>query len=199
MKTPVIITSGTTIEKIDRIHQLSNNSSGALGAQLADKFANQGFDVTYISNAGAIQPTATTNRKLITSAASLLNALAKEEKSKSVVLHMISVVDFTISFPDNKKFSAGAPDEFGAYVKKHITQSANIVSHLRGMFPDSILMACKSGVNIKTLRYDGQKLLENNCLDIVFVNDYARSEDKGAHFGGIIMNDWEENLLQSAK
>jgi phosphopantothenoylcysteine decarboxylase/phosphopantothenate--cysteine ligase len=44
----ILITSGGTEEAIDRVRSLTNKSTGATGAYLADHFSQLGFDVVYL-------------------------------------------------------------------------------------------------------------------------------------------------------
>lgn len=52
----IIVTSGGNIEKIDDFRVLTNVSTGALGAKIAERFVNDGWDVDFVCTRYSKQP-----------------------------------------------------------------------------------------------------------------------------------------------
>ena len=44
----ILVTAGGTTEPIDAVRSITNESSGRLGAKIADAFAQLGFEVVYL-------------------------------------------------------------------------------------------------------------------------------------------------------
>lgn len=53
----VLITAGGTREPIDSVRSITNASTGATGAAIADAFARLGHSVLYLHSIGAVRPT----------------------------------------------------------------------------------------------------------------------------------------------
>ena len=71
----VLITAGATREPIDEVRFLSNVSTGATGAALAENFARRGHEVTLLRGAGAVAPAAISDLQTFSSAEDLRGCL----------------------------------------------------------------------------------------------------------------------------
>lgn len=95
----VLITSGGTVEPIDRVRSVTNHSTGRLGAAIAGKFLLEGWLVTYVCTAGSVQPRAGANLKTVTvknveSVARTLKNLL-QETGYNVIIHAMAVSDYS--------------------------------------------------------------------------------------------------------
>ena len=52
----ILITAGATREPIDAVRFVSNVSTGATGAALADEFSRGGIEVVLLRSEGAVRP-----------------------------------------------------------------------------------------------------------------------------------------------
>jgi phosphopantothenate--cysteine ligase len=97
----VLITSGGTSEKIDDIRKITNISTGRLGSLIADQFAGQGAEVTYITAPSAILPVKAMYKiKYITDTEDLRTALEKllRNTAYDCVVHAMAVSDYRFDF-----------------------------------------------------------------------------------------------------
>lgn len=95
----VLITSGGTIESIDRVRSVTNHSTGRLGAVIADKFLLEGWFVTYVCTAGSVKPRAGANLKtvIVTNVESVARALKNllQETNYNVIVHAMAISDYS--------------------------------------------------------------------------------------------------------
>lgn len=98
----VLITAGGTVEKIDEVRQISNNSTGGLGVRIAESFLTLGESVNkifYVCGSSALAPPVSdkieTHR--IGSVADLKDALEQIFSLNKVdaIVHCMAVSDFT--------------------------------------------------------------------------------------------------------
>jgi phosphopantothenate-cysteine ligase len=95
----VLITSGGTVEPIDRVRSVTNHSTGRLGAVIADKFLLEGWFVTYVCTAGSVKPRAGANLKTVTvtNVESVVHELKNllQETNYNVIVHAMAVSDYS--------------------------------------------------------------------------------------------------------
>lgn len=94
----ILITSGGTQEPIDQVRVLSNKSTGATGAHLADVLMDLGFDVTYLHAQSAVQPKQTCPRASFVTFIDLEGQMKSllQNDSFDVIIHAAAVSDFSI-------------------------------------------------------------------------------------------------------
>ena len=95
--TRILITSGATLEPLDDVRYLGNRSSGKLGTLLAYAAACTGYEVTLLSGAQSIQPTAHPRLTAIpfSTARDLRAKLVEHWPSHSILIMAAAVADFT--------------------------------------------------------------------------------------------------------
>lgn len=82
----VVVTAGPTQEALDPVRYLTNHSSGKMGYAIAREAMLRGADVTLISGPTALDPVPFVNKRRITSAADMFDAIREElPDRKSVV------------------------------------------------------------------------------------------------------------------
>lgn len=175
----ILITSGGTQEEIDPVRVLTNKSTGATGASLADVLMNFGFDVTYVHAENAKLPVLDCEKKSFTSFASLETALKDLLRSGQyqAVIHLAAVSDFSPAQSKNQKISSD--EEFTLHFKRN----PKLVDHLREMAgnPNLKVIAFKltAGVSKEDQKKAVDKLFSHSSANIVVQNDM--SEMKPEH------------------
>lgn len=111
-KLRVLITSGGTSEPIDGVRVLSNASTGATGALIAQQFARAGHEVVLLRAASATPPGGRIEQEVFTSFADLGAALERRlgQESFDAVIHAAAVSDFSVDRieVDGKAWSPGS-------------------------------------------------------------------------------------------
>ena len=102
----IVITSGGTIEPIDKVRKITNNSSGRLGSLIADKLLeNKLVKITYICTRKSIKPTMvnfTNNLKIVeietvNDLKTTVEKLLKEERV-DYFIHAMAVSDYYVDY-----------------------------------------------------------------------------------------------------
>jgi phosphopantothenoylcysteine decarboxylase/phosphopantothenate--cysteine ligase len=95
----ILITSGGTTAPIDGVRAITNTSTGATGAAIADHLATLGYDVTLLHAAGAVVPESSAiARRSFTTFADLASSLrdALSGGAFSAVIHAAAVSDYDV-------------------------------------------------------------------------------------------------------
>ncbi len=98
-KLRVLITSGGTTEPVDGVRVLTNTSTGATGALIADTFARAGHEVVVLRSQGSVQPDEPCEEETFLSFADLQGSLERRLHGESfdVVIHAAAVSDFSVN------------------------------------------------------------------------------------------------------
>ncbi|WP_060976349.1 phosphopantothenate--cysteine ligase [Streptococcus sp. CCH8-C6] len=93
----ILITSGGTSEKIDRVRSITNHSTGRLGKIIAETFLDKGDQVTLVTTPKAVRPAAHPNLTIvkIENVAELLESLKPLVHTHDVLIHAMAVSDYT--------------------------------------------------------------------------------------------------------
>ena len=93
----ILITSGGTSEKIDRVRSITNHSTGQLGKIIAETFLDKGDQVTLVTTPKAVRPAAHPNLTivLIENVSELLETLEPLVHTHDVLIHAMAVSDYT--------------------------------------------------------------------------------------------------------
>lgn len=133
----VLITSGGTKEPIDDVRFITNNSSGTMGAALADACAQSGAIVTYIHAKDAKLPRVETTLYPFTTAQDLSNLLAAHLPSHDIIFHLAAISDFTI-----KKLSGKISSKKSHIL--HLVPTIKLYSQMKMINPDIHLITFKA-------------------------------------------------------
>lgn len=93
----ILITSGGTSEKIDRVRSITNHSTGRLGKIIAKTFLDKGDQVTLVTTPKAVRPEAHPNLTIvqIENVAELLESLEPLVHTHDALIHAMAVSDYT--------------------------------------------------------------------------------------------------------
>ena len=108
----ILITSGGTSEKIDRVRSITNHSTGRLGKIIAETFLDKGDQVTLVTTPKAVRPAAHPNLTIvqIENVAELLESLEPLIHTHDVLIHAMAVSDYTPVYMTGLEAVAASPD-----------------------------------------------------------------------------------------
>ena len=108
----ILITSGGTSEKIDRVRSITNHSTGRLGKIIAETFLDKGDQVTLVTTPKAVHPATHPNLTIvqIENVAELLEALEPLVHTHDVLIHAMAVSDYTPVYMTGLKAVAASSD-----------------------------------------------------------------------------------------
>lgn len=93
----ILVTSGGTSEKIDRVRSITNHSSGKLGKIITETLLKAGHEVCLITTLQAVKPVNHPNLTIIEikNTADLLQVMKDKVTDYQVLIHSMAVSDYT--------------------------------------------------------------------------------------------------------
>ncbi|EGF15478.1 phosphopantothenate--cysteine ligase [Streptococcus sanguinis] len=203
----ILITSGGTSEKIDRVRSITNHSTGQLGKIIAETFLDKGDQVTLVTTPKAVRPAAHPNLTIvqIENVAELLESLEPLVHTHDVLIHAMAVSDYTPVYMTGFEAVATSPD-INEFLNKtnseskissqddvqvlFLKQTPKIISLVKKWKPDIRLIGFKLLVDVSN-----EELLETarasliiNQAEIIVANDLIEISNHG-HKAYLVGND----------
>jgi len=193
----ILVTSGGTREYIDDVRVVTNISTGALGAKIAEELYRRGAKVHYLHGQGARMPDleygiseGTFNSYPIKTCADLYEGMHAliPAFGMDAVIHSAAVSDFTFKRDGEVKLSSDDEEGFIEYMRKTITRNPKIIQEIKEWRPETILIGFKFTVGktyqelIGIAHASGKK---SNC-DAVFANDKSMMSATRDHIGYLV-------------
>ena len=178
----ILLTAGATREPIDSVRYLSNISSGATGAALAERLAAAGHRVTLLHGEGAVQPVGASgvNCVVFGSTAQLGERLraALGTGAFDVVIHAAAVSDYQPAAVSAEKLSSDADN-----MTIHLVPTPKLLPQLRGWSPNPVRVVgfkLTTGAGPAERAAAVGKLLSRGGVDAVVQNDTLDLSRAGA-------------------
>ena len=168
----ILITSGGTSEKIDRVRSITNHSTGQLGKIIAETFLNKGDRVTLVTTSKAVRPLLHPNLTTveIENVAELHEKLEQLVHTHDVLIHAMAVSDYTPVYMTGFDVQV-------LFLKK----TPKIISLVKQWNPDIRLIGFKLLVDVskEKLLETARASLQKNKADIIVANDLNKITEKG--------------------
>ena len=191
----ILMTAGPTIEYIDPVRIITNQSSGKTGVLLASELVSAGAKVTFIYGPGteAIPKGAKVIR--VETSQEMLNAVRKVMKEKfDIVILTAAVSDYILEKPSKIKIKS---DHEKIVLK--LKRVPKIINQIKKIQSDVFLVGFKAETNIlkeKLINIARKKLKESNA-DLMVANDIGlkKYRDNPDYNNVIIVN--SNKIIQS--
>ena len=186
----ILITSGGTSEKIDRVRSITNHSTGQLGKIIAENFLDKGDQVTLVTTPKAVHPATHPNLTIvqIENVAELLEALEPLVHTHDVLIHAMAVSDYTPVYMTGLKAVAASSDMTEFLNKTNsetkissqddiqvlfLKKTPKIISLVKKWNPDIRLIGFKLLVDVSNeeLLETARASLIKNQAEIIVAND----------------------------
>lgn len=193
----ILITSGGTSEKIDRVRSVTNHSTGRLGKIITETFLGKGDQVTLVTTPKAIRPAAHPNLTIvqIENVAELLESLEPLVHTHDVLIHAMAVSDYTPVYMTGFEAVAASSDitEFLNKTNSEskissqddvqvlfLKQTPKIISLVKNWNPDIRLIGFKLLVDVadEELLETARASLIKNQAEIIVANDLTEISSK---------------------
>ena len=203
----ILITSGGTSEKIDRVRSITNHSTGQLGKILAETFLDKGDQVTLVTSPKAVRPAAHPNLTIvqIENVAELLETLEPLVHTHDVLIHAMAVSDYTPVYMTGMEAVAASHDMTEFLNKTNseskissqddvqvlfLKKTPKIISLVKNWNPDIRLIGFKLLVDAsdEELLKTAQASLIKNQAEIIVANDLTKISNK-EHKAYLVGND----------
>ena len=216
----ILITSGGTSERIDRVRSITNHSTGRLGKIIAETFLDKGDQVTLVTTPKAVRPAAHPNLTIvqIENVAELLEILEPLVHTHDVLIHAMAVSDYTPVYMTGLEAVAASPDMTEFLNKTNseskissqddiqvlfLKKTPKIISLVKKWNPDIRLIGFKLLVNVtkEELLKTARASLIKNQAEIIVANDLTEisNQEHSAYLVGkdtVIQAQSKEEIAQ---
>ena len=216
----ILITSGGTSEKIDRVRSITNHSTGRLGKIIAETLLDKGDQVTLVTTPKAVRPAAHPNLTIvqIENVAELLESLKPLVHTHDVLIHAMAVSDYTPVYMTGLEAVAASPDMTEFLNKTNseskissqddvqvlfLKKTPKIISLVKKWNPDIRLIGFKLLVNVtkEELLKTARASLIKNQAEIIVANDLTEisNQEHSAYLVGkdtVIQAQSKEEIAQ---
>ncbi|QLB50108.1 phosphopantothenate--cysteine ligase [Streptococcus sanguinis] len=203
----ILITSGGTSEKIDRVRSITNHSTGQLGKIIAETFLDKGDQVTLVTTLKAVRPAAHPNLTIvqIENVAELLESLEPLIHTHDVLIHAMAVSDYTPIYMTGLEAVAASSDMTEFLNKTNseskissqddvqvlfLKKTPKIISLVKKWNPDIRLIGFKLLVDVsdEELLKTARGSLIKNQAEIIVANDLTEISNQ-EHRAYLVGND----------
>ena len=172
----ILMTAGPTIEYIDPVRVITNQSSGKTGVLLASELISAGSKVTLVYGPGIEKPPKGAKVIKVLTSKEMYDVVKQEMKKKfDVVIMAAATADYTPENPSKKKIKSG-PERIKISLKK----IPKIIDQIKKYQKNVILVGFKAEVNLskKDLIRVAQQKLQDSKADMIIANDIGSTRYK---------------------
>ena len=189
----ILVTSGGTSEKIDRVRSITNHSSGKLGKIITETLLKTGHEVCLITTLQAVKPVNHPNLTIIEikNTADLLQIMEDKVTDYQVLIHSMAVSDYTpvymagfdevqasqdlTEFLDKKNQETKISSKEDVQVL-FLKKNPKIISLVKEWNPNIHLIGFKLLVDVSQehLIQIARESLEKNQADLIVANDLTQ-------------------------
>ena len=190
----VLMTAGPTIEHIDPIRVITNQSSGKTGVCLASELISAGANVTFVYGPGKEKPPRGAKIINVTSSKEMHDAVRSQLKKKfDVVIMAAAIADYVPSIESKKKIKSS---------KKNMTislkKAPKIIDQIRKYQKDLFLIGFKAETNLSKTQLikSAEKKLKESSADMIIANDVGSNRYKKNPLNNqVIIVDSNKNIV----
>ena len=165
----ILITAGPTVEYLDPVRVITNQSSGKTGVLLASELISAGSRVTMIYGPGIAKPPKGARVIHVSTSKEMYDAVKKEMKSKlDIVVMAAAAADYTPENPSKQKIKSTKN-----LVKISLKKTPKIINQVKKWQKGVFLVGFKAETNIskQTLIKEGKKKILESNADLIIAND----------------------------
>ena len=190
----ILITVGPTIEQIDPVRAITNQSSGKTGVSLAKELVSAGAKVTFVYGPGnEIPPKGAKIINVVTSN-QMFNAVKKELKNKfDIVIMAAAVADYIPKNPSKKKIKSSKTN-----ISITLKKAPKIIDQIKKIQKNVLLVGFKVETNVTNIELikSAKKKLKESSSDMIIANDIGTSRYiKNSQYNQIIIVDKKRSIV----
>lgn len=193
----VLITAGPTIEYIDPVRVITNQSSGKTGVLLAKELVLSGAKVTFVYGPG-VEPAPRGAKVLrVRTGQEMLEAVRQQMKQRfDIVILAAAVSDYMVERPRNTKIKSDA-DKIVVRLKR----ATKIIDEIKKIQKDVFLIGFKAETDVskEKLILSSRKKLEESGADMIVANDIGKRYRKNPDRNNVIIIDSKKELSSGWK
>ncbi|SFE14416.1 phosphopantothenoylcysteine decarboxylase / phosphopantothenate--cysteine ligase [Paenibacillus algorifonticola] len=185
----VLVTAGGTMERLDPVRYLTNDSSGKMGFAIAEAALLMGAEVTVVAGRTTVEPPAGVKLVQIESAQQMLEAVTAHFETADIVVKAAAVADYRPARQQEQKLK-----KTGETLTLELERTTDILQLLGERKTHQLLVGFAAETQ-QIAHYAMDKLTRKNC-DLIVANDVSA---EGAGFNGdtnIVQLYGKEGLIQ---
>ncbi|MGI0017651.1 MAG: bifunctional phosphopantothenoylcysteine decarboxylase/phosphopantothenate--cysteine ligase CoaBC [Nitrosotalea sp.] len=172
----VLITAGPTIEYIDPVRVITNQSTGKTGVLLTSEFVSAGAKVTLIYGPGTEVPPKGSKVISVETSEEMSDALRKEMKQKfDIVILAAAASDYTPEKPSRTKLDSDL-----LRISLKLKRVPKMINDVKKLQRDTFLVGFKAEANVskkELIVKAREKIMQTGC-DLVIANDIGTKRYK---------------------
>lgn len=171
----VLVTAGPTVERIDPVRYLTNDSSGKMGYALAQTAQERGAQVTLLSGPVHIPAPHGIQIVPVTSTLSLYESMMAHCESQDIIVQAAAPADYRVETPATQKIKK----QSGEALTLRLVENPDIAKAVgQRKRPGQVLVGFAA--ETQNVLANAQKKLDAKNLDLIVANDVTAA---GAGFG----------------
>lgn len=186
----VLVTAGGTMERLDPVRYLTNDSSGKMGFAIAEAAQLMGAQVTIVAGRTSAAPPSGVHLIRVESAKDMLEAVTDAYDESDIVIKSAAVADYRAVEISDQKLKKN-----GEHLVIELQKTTDILETLGKRKKDQFLVGFAAETE-RVEHYAMDKLRRKHC-DLIVANDVSKD---GAGFNGdtnIVQIFGEEGLVAS--
>lgn len=172
----ILITAGPTIEHIDPIRIITNQSSGKTGVLLASELISSGAKVTLVYGPGSEKPPRGAKIIKISTSNEIFNVVKKEiQKKFDIVIMAAAISDYIPENPSKNKIKSTKNK-----IKISLKKTPKVINFIKKYQKNVFLVGFKAEANIsknELITLAKKKMNESNA-DMIIANDIGSNRYK---------------------
>ena len=165
----VLVTAGPTVERIDPVRYLTNDSSGKMGYALAQAARDRGARVTLLTGPVHIAPPQGVELVPVTSTQSLYDAMLARCGEQDIIVQAAAPADYRVEHPAAQKLKKRAGEPFTLTLVENPDIAAAVGAAKR---PGQVLVGFAA--ETENLLQNAHRKLESKQLDLIVLNDVSQ-------------------------
>jgi len=189
----VLITAGPTIEYIDPVRVITNQSTGKTGVLLASEFVSAGSKVTMIYGPGTEMPPKGAKVVHVKTSSQMSEALRKEMRQKwDIVILAAAVSDYSPEKPSKTKLDSNL-----SRISLKMKKVPKMINDIKKIQKDVFLVGFKAETGIskqELIKKAREKIVQADC-DLVIANDIGTKRYKeNSGYNNVILVDLKRTI-----
>ncbi|TBR24250.1 MAG: bifunctional phosphopantothenoylcysteine decarboxylase/phosphopantothenate--cysteine ligase CoaBC [Candidatus Nitrosotenuis sp.] len=193
----ILMTAGPTIEYIDPIRVITNQSTGKTGVLLASQLISAGAKVTLVYGPGSEEPPKGAKIVRVKTVNEMFDAVKKEMKSTKFDIVILSAAAADYTTHKTKSKIKSTKEKLVITLQK----APKIIDHIKKMQPDTFLVGFKAETDIskKSLVDSARKKLRESSADMIVANDIGSKYQKDPQYNEVLIIDSFGKVISSGR
>ena len=183
----ILMTAGPTVEKIDSVRVITNQSSGKTGTLLASELISAGAKVTLVYGPGTSEPPKGAKIIRVNSVDEMNKAVKEALKKKfDIAIMTAAASDYVVKNATSSKIKSDKKE-----INVKLVKAQKIIDVIKNKQKGIFLVGFKAETDISKneLVSSAKKKLKDSKADMIVANDIGRKYNKDPNYNEIIIVD----------